>query len=185
MPRTKSISDQAVLEAAAKVMFATSPQDFTLAAVATAVGIAPATLLQRFGDKQRLIVAVVKQDNAGFARDLAALPVKRSEAAVIDVFRLLTPNTRNAARFGDGLLWLRQDMRDPDLNRLARERFSLLRRALAQRMPPLAVSSDQAARLIEAQWQGALNQWGIEPDGGLQDFVVRALKAWFKLARRA
>ena len=83
--------------------------------------------------------------------------------------------------FADQLLWLRQDMRDPDLNRLARERFRLLREAIAARMPPLAIAPAQAARLVEAQWQGALNQWGIAPEGRLVDFVTESLTAWFAL----
>ena len=72
-------------------------------------------------------------------------------------------------------------MRDPDLNRLARERFRLLREAVAVRLPPLPIPPAEAALLVEAQWQGALNQWGIEPQGSLADFVAQRLTAWFKL----
>src|SRR5438046_6540658 len=82
----------------------------------------------------------------------------------------------------DQLLWLRQDMRDPDLNRLARARFDLLRQAIAARTPPLPVDAETAARLLEAQWQGALNQWGIYRQGSLVDYVTRSLAAWFTLA---
>ncbi|MGH6955967.1 MAG: hypothetical protein ACREEW_04810, partial [Caulobacteraceae bacterium] len=86
--------------------------------------------------------------------------------------------------FADQLLWLRQDMRDPDLNRLARERFAALRAALAERAPPLPIPPYEAALLIEAQWQGALVQWGIEREGTLSDFVASRLRAWFSLAER-
>jgi AcrR family transcriptional regulator len=182
MPRQKTISDEEVLDAAASVMFAKGPTGFTLADVASAAGIAPATLVQRFGGKHGLVVAAMARDNQLFEAQLAALPSDRGAEAVIDVFRLLFPDVGEfTGGFADQLLWLRQDMSDPDLNRLARERFTALRAALAARMPPLPVSPDVAARLAEAQWQGALLQWGIAHEGRLPDFVVRNLSDWFEL----
>jgi AcrR family transcriptional regulator len=183
MPRQKTVSDEEVLDAAARVMFAKGPTGFTLADVARAAGIAPATLVQRFGDKHGLVVAAMTRDNQLFEAQLATLPTDRGAASVIDIFRLLFPDVGEfTGGFADQLLWLRQDMSDPDLNRLARERFAALRVALAARMPPLSVEPDVAARLAEAQWQGALLQWGIAHDGRLSDFVARSLSEWFKLA---
>ena len=173
MARRKIISDEAVLDAAAKVMFAKGPGEFTLADVARAAGIAPATLVQRFGDKHGLVVAAMTRDNLVFAGELARLPPGRGADAVIDVFRLMFPNVGEfTGHFADQLLWLRQDMSDPDLNRLARERFAL---------PPLPIAPAEAARLVEAQWQGALLQWGIAHEGRLGDYVTRSLAAWFRL----
>jgi AcrR family transcriptional regulator len=184
MARKKTISDEAVLDAALGVMIAKGPNDFTLADVAAAAGIAPATLLQRFGDKRRLAVAAFARDNQTFEAMLAALPPATGAAAVIAVFRLLTPDTVDVDLFADQLLWLRQDMRDPDFNRLARDRFAKLRAAVAARLPPLPMTPEMAARLIEAQWQGALNQWGISREGRLVDYVTGSLAAWLILAQR-
>ena len=185
MARTKTISDEAVLAAAATVMFAKGPSDFTLADVAKAAGIAPATLMQRFGDKHGLVVAAISQDNLTFERFLAALPHDVGAEAVVEVFgRMFSGVEEDADHFADQLLWLRQDMRDPDLNRLARERFEMLRAAIAARMPPLSIPADDAAVLVEAQWQGVLNQWGIFRQGRLADFVTERLRAWFDLVTR-
>lgn len=185
MARTKTISDEAVLTAAATVMFAKGPSDFTLADVANAAGIAPATLVQRFGDKHGLVVAAIAQDNVSFERFLAELPREVGAEAVIGVFaRMFQGVEEDADQFADQLLWLRQDMRDPDLNRLARDRFEKLRAAIAARMPPLPIGADEAAVLVEAQWQGALNQWGIFREGRLVEFVTDRLRAWFDLVTR-
>ncbi|HLK24209.1 MAG TPA: helix-turn-helix domain-containing protein [Caulobacteraceae bacterium] len=183
MARRKTISDEDVLAAAARVMFARGPTEFTLADVAAEAGIAPATLVQRFGDKRGLVVAAIAQDNAAFASNMRALPPARGPEAVIDVFRQMFPEVgeSNADYFADQLLWLRQDMRDPDLNRLARERFAVLREVVAARMPDTPIEETLAAQLVEAQWQGALLQWGLEPEGRLADFVARSLQAWFNL----
>jgi TetR/AcrR family transcriptional regulator, macrolide resistance operon repressor len=180
MARRKTISDEAVLSAAAKVMFAKGPSDFTLADVAEAAGIAPATLVQRFGDKHGLVVAAVAQDNRAFEDFLAALPRGIGAEAVIGVFASMFPDVgEDVGSFADQLLWLRQDMRDPDLNRLARERFGKLRAAGAERMPPLAIPAEAAAMLVEAQWQGVLVQWGVFRQGRLAEFVTAQLRAWF------
>ena len=56
-PRTKP--DAAVLEAAGRV-FGTVGPGFTLADVAKEAGLAPATLVQRFGSKRGLLLAVSK-----------------------------------------------------------------------------------------------------------------------------
>jgi len=189
MPRKKTISDADVLKAAARAMYAGGPADFTLAGVAQAAGIAAATLIQRFGDKHGLIVAAVAHDNALFAAALAKLPRGRSAEAVIAVFRvLMSGNDGEIAEgadenFGEGLLWLHQDMRDPDLNKLCRERFAVLRSAIVARLPPLALPPQQAAQLIEAIWNGALIQWGIERRGNLDAYVFNSLRAFFRLAK--
>ena len=68
------------------------------------------------------------------------------------------------------------------LNALARARWRMLREAIAERLPPLPVAPELAARLLEAQWQGAFNQWGFFREGRLPDFVAGSLEAWFALA---
>jgi AcrR family transcriptional regulator len=183
MTRRKAISDEAVLVAAARVMFAKGPGEFTLSDVARAAGIAPATLIQRFGDKRGLVIATIAHDNRLFAQLMRTLPAQQGPEAVIDVFRQMFPDVEaaNVDVFADQLLWLRQDMRDPDLNRLARERFGMLREVIAARMPALPIPAAEAARLVEAQWQGALVQWGIGREGRLADFVADNLRAWFAL----
>jgi len=181
LPRRKQLSDEAVLDAALSVMFRKGPADFTLADVSKTCGIAPATLVQRFGGKHELIVRAIAQDNEVFARKLQSLPTTPGASAVIAIFRLMTPDLDEAETLADQLLWLRLDVRDPTLNALARDRFALLRSAVAMRLthsrfPPLGL-----ARLIEAQWQGALNQWAVTPEGRLVDYVTNSLAAWFTL----
>lgn len=184
MPRPRRISDEAVLAGALKVMFGAGPADFTLAAVAAEVGIAAPTLVQRFGDKQGLILRALAQENGDFAAAVAEAPRGRGRASVIGLLLMLTPDIDDPDVLAAGLQWMREDFRDPALNALARARWTMLRGAIAERLPPLAVVPDVAARLIEAQWQGAFNQWGFFKEGRLRDFVAASLEAWFDLAER-
>ena len=89
MPRPRRISDEAVLAGALKVMFRNGPAEFTLAAIAAEVGIAPPTLVQRFGDKRGLILRALAQDNGAFAAAVAEAPQTRGRASVIGLFLLL------------------------------------------------------------------------------------------------
>ena len=179
MARPKLISDEAVLEAAVRVMMRTGPADFTLAEAGREAGVSAATLLQRFGDKQTLIVRALTQDVAGFIRRLDDAPRTAGREAVLDLFWLITPDTDDAEAFADQLPWLREDFRHPELNLLSREMFTALRAAIAERLPRLHIPAETAARLLEAQWQGAMNQWGFFHEGRLPDYVAVALNEWF------
>ena len=61
MSRPRGVSDAAILHAAAEVIGRTGPSGLTLAAVAEEVGLVPGTVLQRFGSKHGLLVAMARQ----------------------------------------------------------------------------------------------------------------------------
>jgi AcrR family transcriptional regulator len=179
MPRPKRISDEAVLDAAIRVMLRTGPGDFTLAEAGREAGVSAATLLQRFGDKQTLIVRALARDVAGFVERLDQAPMAPGREAVLDLFWLITPDTDDPQAFADQLPWLREDFLNPELNQLTRQMFTALRAAVATRLPPLPIPRETAARLLEAQWQGSMNQWGFFQEGRLVDYVAQSLNEWF------
>ena len=179
MARPRRITDEALLDAAVRVMMRTGPAAFTLAEAGREAGVSAATLLQRFGDKQTLVVRALARDVEGFEHRLNQAPEVVGRESVLDLFWLITPDTDDAEAFADQLPWLREDFRSPDLNRLSRRMFTALRAAVAARLPPLPVPAETAARLLEAQWQGAMNQWGFFQEGRLPDYVSGALNEWF------
>jgi AcrR family transcriptional regulator len=185
MSRKKQLSDEAVLEAAMPAIFGRKPGEFTLADVAAAVGLSPATLIQRFGSKQNLVVAALELTNRRNFEALGELPPGRGVETVIGIFVDRTPGPEHEAMLGDQLLWLRESMAEPRINALSRDYFTRFRRAVAERMPPLRIAEDEAVLLIEAQWHGALTQWGIGREGHLRDYVEHSLRTWFKMAGEA
>ena len=68
--RPRGMEDAAILRAAAEVIGRTGPARFTLAAVASEIGLVPATLVQRFGSKRGLLLALARQSatDAGAGR---------------------------------------------------------------------------------------------------------------------
>src|SRR5918992_5126590 len=71
-PRPRTIDDGDILQAAAMTISRVGPSNFTLADVASAVGLSPATLVQRFGSKRGLMLALAEQGVAGVDACFAA-----------------------------------------------------------------------------------------------------------------
>jgi AcrR family transcriptional regulator len=181
VPRRKQRSDDQILDEADAVMQRLGP-DFTLADVSRICGLSPATLVQRFGDKRGLIVRAAARRNHRFVSVLAGAPRATGVDAVIDLFWSVTPGEQEEVALAEQLHWMRDDLRDPDLNSFARERRERLHAAVMERLPPLPIQAARAARLLEAQWRGALLQWALEPKGALSDYVADSLTDWFTLA---
>lgn len=182
MPRRKTISDEELLERALPLMAEAGPQGFTLAELARVVGVAPATLLQRFGDKRTLIERALAHDNHRFVGWLETLPGGVGADVVVRIYSDATKLFGDNPSLSDHLLWLREDIRDPALNRLALARFKLFRAEIVKRLPPLPLPPERAADLLDAQYHGAVVQWALEPKGTLADYVAEALRDVFRLA---
>jgi len=182
MPRRKSISDEEILDRALPLMASAGPGGFTLADLGREIGIAPAMLLQRFGDKRRLSERAFARDNERFLVWIESLPRGVGAEVVIRIYSDATKLFGDNPSLADHLLWLREDIRDPMMNRLALERFEVFRAAIVKRLPPLRVRANTAARLLDAQYHGAVVQWALEPRGKLTHFVARNLRDWFRLA---
>lgn len=182
MPRTRRVSDDEILDAALPVMVRKGPRDFTLGDIAAAIGMAPATLLQRFSTKQKLIERVFARDNERFAEWMKGLPPGRGVKSILALYESAIETFGADENLADHLLWLREDFRNPQLNKITRQRFRLWYKALEERLPPMRVPPKVAARLLDAQLQGALNQWGIFREGRLADYVMSSLRNWLRLS---
>jgi len=184
MSRRKTLSDEEILDRALPVMGRAGPAGFTLGDLAAEIGLSPATLLQRFGSKRRLIERSFARDNERFARWIADLPQGRGMAATLDVYRAATADIHDdpGSELADHLLWLREDIRDPTFNAMARERFALFRAAILKRLPPTRLPRDEVVRILDAQCHGAIMQWAIEPRGSLTGYVMKSLTAVLRLA---
>jgi len=110
------------------------PAGFKLADLARELGVAPATPLQRFGDKQTLIERTFARDNERFILWLESLPADVGACVVVQIYSEATKLFGETSSLADHLLWLREDIRDPTLNRLARQRFASFRTEIVKRL---------------------------------------------------
>ena len=122
--RPRGTGNAAILRAAAEVMGRTGPARFTLAAVASEVGLVPATLVQRFGSKRGLLLALAKQSatdaGAGAGPIAGQVPEARHQhgsalaaLTALAVGRLAPMTTPD--RFANHLAFLCLDLTDPEL----------------------------------------------------------------------
>src|SRR5262249_26249581 len=77
-PRPRTVSDADLLTAAGRAVSRVGPARLTLADVAAEAGVAPATLVQRFGSKRGLLLALVRMGGGAVAEEFAAIRAAHS-----------------------------------------------------------------------------------------------------------
>jgi AcrR family transcriptional regulator len=187
MARRKTIPDDQVLDALLSALMETGPAGLTFARAAKASGLSPATLVQRYGDRGALVRAVLlrawdRLDAETEAADAEEAP--GPEGAVALLLRLMPPATaeRDAT---DGLLLLREDLRDPVLRARGAAWGHRLAEALGRR---LSADPEEGRRLgwqMAGLWQGALIWWAFTREEPAERAIRRALEEWVRGAHDA
>jgi AcrR family transcriptional regulator len=184
-PRPRRLSDAAILEAAFEVVQRTGPDRFTLADVGQEVGLSAATLVQRFGSKRSLLLAMLQQSvtqtDDRFARSVKAgeSPIETLYSAVLDRFRTVEhPDT-----LSNGFAFLMIELSDPEFHVLAAESANnaisgyrtLLDAAIEAGELDDSLDSQHLAETIHALTWGALMMWAIIRMLSPQDRLKRSL----------
>jgi AcrR family transcriptional regulator len=194
--RAKRISDAQVLDALGEVLLRRGPHAFTLREVTRACGLAPATLLQRFGSRAGLLRAFTRHASEGEAAAARHPPRARRGApltALVDALvRRAAPLAQRTA-LANSMALLLEDVRRRPLRALAARQAEAVELQLqaqlarAAREGALATHVDPRAlaRTLWATWNGALIQWALRGDGvTLERWLRDALDAVLALARR-
>ena len=184
MPRTKSVSDEAILDGALRALVALGPGRFTLAAAAAESHLAAPTLIQRFGSKRRLMVAALRHGNRLLGREIDGTAARADAEGLVRFLADLARGFGDRATMADNLALLSEDLRDPELAVIAAERSALLRRAAERWLPRMAIPRRRAARLVEAQWHGSVIQAALSGEDDIAKAVERSLRALLALMRR-
>src|SRR5712692_9317187 len=118
MSRQRTTPDTEVLAATLRVISRAGPTRLTLADVAAEAGLAPATLLQRFGSKRGLLLAVAQQSMAGVDECFARVrSTHRSPlAAVVASLEEMTHMCDTPEALANNLAFLEIDLTDPDFH---------------------------------------------------------------------
>jgi len=187
MPRPKILPDKDVLEAALRLMHAQGPEALTFASLASACGLSAATLVQRFESKAKLkqstLLHAWDQLDEKTARLAADVP-KTAEGA-IKLLVALSRDYGGIESYAEGLLVLREDLRDPAL----RARGAAWKASLSRALDACFVEVPRAPRgiglLMASQWQGSLLWWGFDPRGKVERYVEASLRAFVSALTRS
>ena len=181
--RPRTHSDDALLDATFRAVGALGPARLTLADVAREAGVAPATLVQRFGSKRALLVAAATRAAARAGTALPA-PGDAPLAALTDGLVALTGPVEDPAAFANHLALLQLDLADPQLRALAVAHARALRRGIRALLDAAVAAGDLApcdtgtlADAVHAVFHGAQLDWAVDRRGTLARRVRRALDA--------
>lgn len=158
---------------AARVIGRVGPARLTLAEVGREVGLAPATLTQRFKTKRGLLLAL-----AGHGADVlpgrlaAARSADRPVRALIDSFAALAGAVQTSAEFGNHLAFLLLDLTDPQFQQISRDYASAVEQAIGEVLAAAHTAGEIAhgdlaelPRAIHAAYNGAMVTWGMHGRG--------------------
>ena len=173
-PRSRTVADENIIVAAAKVIGRVGPGRLTLADVGKEIGLSAATLVQRFGSKRGLLLAMAKSaaDSVEACFDMARAahrsPLAALVAAATDMARYLdTPE-----EITNSLGFLQMDLSDPDFHRLmvinSRKMLEGYRKLLRESVEAgelVECDTRRLARAISAVSGGSLMGWAVFRQG--------------------
>jgi AcrR family transcriptional regulator len=179
MPRSRTISDEAVLDAVLTLAHRVGPSRVTFAAAAAETGLSAATLVQRFGTKRELLLAADKR-----AVDLWVSAWDRTTetsplAQVVDGFVLAVGQIATPERLANSVAMLQLDLADPDFHaETLRGALAVRARVVAGLVEARAVGELRTdtdvtalAKTLETTYHGAMIGWAIHREGALSDWM--------------
>jgi AcrR family transcriptional regulator len=181
-PRPRSISDADILAAAARIIDRTGAAGLTLGDVGAEIGLAPATLLQRFGSKHGLLAAVARTSVESVDVMFADVRAEHSSAvaALISAASAMAQTADCAAAAGNRAAFLRTELDDPEVRAHALEHARRIREGYRRLVEEAVADGELAecepARLasaVESIACGALLSWAAHGDGDPATFVRR------------
>ncbi|MFD9901669.1 TetR/AcrR family transcriptional regulator [Mesorhizobium sp. NPDC059025] len=178
MPRPKTLSDEKVLEIALGLIHERGPEALTFESLARACGLSPATLVQRFKTKAGLKQAALLAawDRLDTRTEELGGSVARTPDGAVDLLVDLSRGYGEIEAYAEGLLVLREDLRDPVLRARGAAWRRRLSAALDACFADTAAAPEDVGLLMASQWQGSLLWWGFDPQGRVEDFVETSLR---------
>lgn len=175
MPRPKTVSDEDVLAAALEVL-AQNGMNFTLADLARRVGLSRATLIQRFGDRDAILLRMAQYEVNATRDWLDSLPHETGPDDLWQFLELLVNSMGAGEGFSARVAIAALEAQDPVLRELAGQRYGLVQAAIAARLPT-GPEQDATAEHLHSVIAGATMQW-VASDGEttLSDFVLKQLR---------
>lgn len=199
MVRPRKVSDDDVFEAAHRAMCRLGPSELTLAAIAEEAGVTAGALVQRFGSKRDLLLALAERAAGSPARFFASLRAEHgSPLQTLRAWaRCMAELAASPAALARNLAYLQIDLTDEDFRRPLATQARATRKGFerlcadAVAAGELAPSTDPRAlaRVVETTLSGSLLTWAFYQQGPAARWLVDDLDAvlapWLVPAPRA
>ncbi|RUU24324.1 TetR/AcrR family transcriptional regulator [Mesorhizobium sp. M6A.T.Ca.TU.002.02.2.1] len=177
MPRPKTQSDEDVLEAANRLIHAHGPEALTFERLSVACGLSGSTLVQRFKSKatlkQRALLQAWDRLDDKTARLSKTIP--RTPGGAIGLMVALSRDYGGIESYAEGLLVLREDLRDPVLRARGASWKASLCNILDSCFASVANTPLDIGLLMASHWQGSLLWWSFDPKVEVASYVEDSL----------
>jgi len=182
MARPKTISDEQVLDALLQALLENGPDGLTFARAATACGLSPATLVQRYGDREALVQAILLRawDRLEAETEAADAEEAPTPEGAINLLLRLMPSETAEWDASNGLLLLREDIRNPILRSRGAAWGHRLAEALGRRLAQDRTRGKRLGWQMASLWQGAHTWWAFTREEPPERAIRRVLEAWVK-----
>ena len=185
MARPRLVSDDTILDATRQVLAELGPVRLTLAAVGAKVGLAPPTLMQRFGSKRGLLLASAARSPLMVLRELEQAEARNTSplATLRDFALTAVAHIKHREALGNGLGFVQLDVADPEFRQYALAHSAAIVDSCA-RLYRAAVEAGELlpetdvpalARHTLVCFNGALQVWAVNGWGSLTEFVAEQL----------
>jgi len=189
-PRPQKVTDADIFMAAHRAMTRLGPGELTLADIAAEAGVTAGLLVQRFGSKRDLLLALSQQFSGGTVEMFAELRKgHRSPLAALRAFSdCMAQMASSPAAFARNFAYLQIDLTDPDFRKhlmkhakaSRKELEKLIREAVKARELKAATNPRQLARTIEAVVGGSMLSWAYYQEGPAAKWMRHDLDAVLK-----
>lgn len=179
MPRSKSQSDEQVLDAALAILYSGGVARLTFAALADRCGLSAATLVQRFGSKAELTRRTLLHawDKLQARTVELASSVPKTPDGAIELLVSLSHYDGDVETYAEGLLLLREDLRDPVLRRRGAAWEAALTSVIGECFAAVPGAPAGIGFALAAHWQGAMTWWAFGGQCPLDDYLADSLRA--------
>jgi AcrR family transcriptional regulator len=186
-PGRQKVSDEEVFAAAQRAMTRQGPHELTLADIAAEAGVSAGRLVQRFGSKRALLLALAERFGGSAAAVFADLRAahRRPLATLRAYAACMAGLAVTPEALSRNLAYLQIDLTDPDFRAhllanaraTRREIEALLRAAIAVGELKPDVDIRRLARTTETAISGSLMTWACYREGPAARWMRRDLDA--------
>jgi AcrR family transcriptional regulator len=185
-PRPRTTSDATILAAVMRVISQIGPTKMTLADVAEQAGHSPAGLVQRFGSKRGLLLALARHNAAEVPGRFAAARARHGSPldALFETLGDFTAHAATPEALSHHMAFGMMDLDDAEFHRsafeAARGMLDEIRLGLddAVRDGELApCDTEGLARTVQTAYNGALATWAVYRPGSLDEWLRGEIEA--------
>lgn len=185
-PRPRTTSDATILDAVSRVISRVGPGTMTLADVAEEAGHSPAGLVQRFGSKRGLLLALARTRAAAVHDEFAAGRARHPSPteALMETLAGMTHPADTPEALSHHLAFALMDLHDADFHRAAFDHARAMLHEIGTSLYAMVAAGELSecdtggvARTVQTAYNGALVTWAVYRQGTLDEWMRGEIEA--------